>query len=69
MRLVSGSKNLAFRTAAARSHFPTMKLFSAFYGKRLTNTILKYSKGQFYVRIEIVPVKEGSKSSWFENSS
>ncbi len=33
------------------------------------NKILKYSKNQFYVRIQIVPVKEGSKSGWFEDPS
>jgi hypothetical protein len=30
---------------------------------------IKYSKNQFYVRIQIVPVKEGSKSGWFQDPS
>jgi hypothetical protein len=30
---------------------------------------IKYSENQFYVRIQIVPVKEGSKSGWFQDPS
>jgi len=36
---------------------------------KMANIILKYSKSQFYVRIQIVPCKEGSKSGWFEDPS